>query len=293
MPIKQSLYSPLRYPGSKAAFVDYIQNVLETYKYADCIFVEPYAGSAVVSLELLKQGAIRQAILIERDPLIYAFWRAVFENTAELIERIKDVPITIETWHEMQPLRTVEDANLHSILDMGLAGLFYNRTNFSGILKAGPLGGLLQVSEYKIDCRFNKERIIGLIESIALLRDRVSVEFGDALFHMRRISGAYDRQDLFYYIDPPYYQKGRSLYRYWYDHQQHEQLASYLMRCRIGWLVSYDDHPEIKKLYSKFTFQKAYLDYTVSRTRKEYELLISNLPIPPIVLPYQRIVGNE
>ena len=77
----------------------------------------------------------------------------------ELTSRINAL-ISIDTWHEFQKYRNVTTPYEFSLIEMATAGLFFNRTNFSGILKANPLGGLKQQSEYKIDCRFNKSRLI-------------------------------------------------------------------------------------------------------------------------------------
>lgn len=62
-----------------------------------------------------------------------------------------------------------------------MAGLFLNRMNFSGILPSKPIGGLSQSSKYKIDCRFNKERIVSLIRDISKFRNRIEVVNQDAL----------------------------------------------------------------------------------------------------------------
>lgn len=45
----------------------------------------------------------------------------------------------------------------HSMLEIGFATFFLNRTNRSGILKAGVIGGKAQLGKWKIDVRFNKK----------------------------------------------------------------------------------------------------------------------------------------
>lgn len=295
MPVKYSRNSPLRYPGSKAPLVPYIQQLLESNRMVGCTFVEPYAGSAIASLQLLADGIIGHSVLVERDPLIYAFWFSVFNHTESLINKIAQTDITIETWHELQLYRSLDTIRDFDIVDIGFAGLFFNRTNFSGILKAGPLGGLSQRSKYPIDCRFNKHRIITLIQEISELREHVEIFFDDAQLFLRRFLNEnrnrhHDQQ--FLYIDPPYYQKGKQLYRYWFNQEQHEALSRQLGRTRIPWLVSYDDHPEIRHLYengNNLHLLRTYFDYTVHKTRTNaQELLISNLPLPPVETSLQQ-----
>lgn len=291
MPTKISLASPLRYPGSKASLCEYVSNLLQDNYLEGCSIIEPYAGSAIISLELLNQGIVNHATIIERDPLIYSFWQSVFAQPNELIRRIYNLPVNLETWNSFQIYKDSNAVKNFSVVELGLAGIFFNRTNFSGILKAGPIGGRSQSSKYKIDCRFNKERLVEQIENISKLRPHVTVVFDDAIDFLITHKKSICSNNTFLYIDPPYYEKGASLYRYWYKHDDHKQLAKALLKFDIPWLVSYDNHNEIKKLYSKaIGMQEVYFDYSVSKNRKEQELLISNLEIPPFS---QEIYKND
>ena len=282
MPISKSMSSPLRYPGSKASLVGYVSDLLCENYLEQCNFIEPYAGSSVVSIELLNQGIIQRAILIERDPLIFAFWKAAFCHPHDLMERIHQVPVTMETWNSFQKYRKADTPFDYPLLEMGLAGLFFNRTTFSGIMKAGPIGGLAQTSQYKIDCRFNKERIIKQIFDISQYRSNIEVHFNDAIRYMTEHRQQIRRTNSFIYVDPPYYEKGPALYRYWYNHDDHKQLSRFLLKIKTPWLVSYDDHSAIRKLYKNAPgLQEIYIDYSVANCRREQELLLSNLHIPP------------
>lgn len=290
MPVQKSQLSPLRYPGSKAILTNYITSVLEENYLTDCTIVEPYAGSAVISLALLDSGVAEKSILVERDPLIYSFWQSVFNHTYVLIEKIYNLPITLDTWYDFQIYRKCDDIANHSVIDLGLAGLFYNRTNFSGILKAGPLGGYNQTSQYKIDCRFNKDAIISQIELLSKFKNRVSVFFDDALQFLKRNKKYFKQDNFFLYIDPPYYVKGKSLYRYWYEHKDHKALAKFLLTSDCNWLVSYDDNPQIRKMYSsEISLIPVYFDYSVTSPKREKELLISNLKLPPIAFCHEKL----
>lgn len=281
MPVKYADLSPLRYPGSKASLVDYVGNVFLHNNLVVEQFVEPYAGSSIVSIQLLQQNRIGSSTIMEKDILLYSFWESVFHHTDELLERIETLPITIDTWHEFQPYRRARELNEYPIVDLGLAGLFYNRTNFSGILKAHPLGGIHQLSKYKIDCRFNRQKIMALITQISTQRNRVNVLYGDAMEYLVREYGHSQSDDHFLYIDPPYYEKGKALYRHWYTHDDHMALARFLTQCNTPWLASYDNHDAIRMAYHQNNLGSRYFDYTISKYRKTPELLISNQEIPP------------
>jgi DNA adenine methylase len=277
--------SPLRYPGGKTLLAPYVSGVIEENFLAGCTFYEPYAGGASVSLELLRLGFIANAILVERDPLVYAFWWCVFNDSENLCAAVEACNVSIDTWHSLQDLRKIDspDETDYNLLQMGIAGLFFNRTNFSGIIGAGPIGGESQESKYKIDCRFNKEKIIRQISFLANYSDRMEIKFGDAVKFLMDNSNTINAGFSFVYIDPPYYMQGKKLYRHSYVDADHIALANFIRSERYPWLLSYDDHPKIRELYSDNQVQPVYLDYKVKSNRKAQELVISNLVIPPPV----------
>lgn len=277
--------SPLRYPGGKASLAGYISDILEAHLLIGCTFYEPYLGGASVSLELLGKGSISNAVWVERDPLIYAFWHAVLSDPDGLCEAIDDLDVSIKTWEEFQQYREVRTPRTrkYSLLELGVAGLFFNRTNFSGIIGAGPIGGRNQSSKYGIDCRFNKERIMEQIRSVSAYSDLIDLHYGDAIDFMRKNTEAISTGFSFTYIDPPYYSQGKKLYRYFYEEQHHVDLADFIGEQGYPWLISYDDHARIKELYAQNKIQPIYLDYNVKSSKRATELLISNIEIPPPV----------
>jgi len=278
--------SPLRYPGGKTELGPYIESVIKSNDLQDCHFIEPFAGGASASLHLLQTGTVSRATIVEFDPLIYAFWYSVFNFSDELCSIITDTPITIETWNKMNELRNIEIPVASQLLYLGFAGLFFNRTNFSGILKAGPIGGQKQESLYKIDCRFNKERIIRTIQFLSHYKDRVEIKWTNSLNYLHELSLSKLVEPTFVYVDPPYFDKGKALYRKFFSNEDHVTLSRRLTSLRSPWLLSYDNCPFISNLYSNSEFalkrQTLFFDYSAGVTKQEKEFLISNLEIPPI-----------
>jgi len=278
--------NPLRYPGGKYFLSNYISQVLESHLLKGCTFYEPYAGSAAVSLEMLFRGLADRIVIVEKDPLIYSFWKAVLDHTERLCEAINRLDISVNTWHVFEPYKYAQTPLEYSTVELGLAGLFFNRTNYSGILQANPIGGKTQSSEYKIDCRFKKATIISHIKKIACSREKITVKWADAIQYLETSLGLLHKTNCFVYIDPPYYQKGKSLYRYYYRDQDHKNLSELIKKCQFPWLISYDEHPFITALYfgqvNNFCLQKIYCDYSANQyKRSANEILISNLIIPP------------
>ncbi len=277
MSIPNQIKSPLRYPGSKATFFNVVLSFIETYGLHEKEIVEPYAGSGIVSLSLVSSGVINKATLIERDPLIFAFWKAVFEHTDTLITSIENVSVDIDTWHHIRSYLKYDHPGNQQITDLALACLFLNRTNFSGILHSGPVGGQNQNSNYKIDCRFNKKEIISRIQRISLLRDSVSVVFDDALQFLHTSNANKKNTSSFFYIDPPYFKQGRKLYRYNHKVVDHKRLADILSNARFPWILSYDRHEFIELLYDNFLKTHQRFRYTTKIPKNENELVITNM----------------
>ncbi|WP_270431043.1 DNA adenine methylase [Anaerostipes hominis (ex Lee et al. 2021)] len=277
MPIK----NPLRYPGAKSKLSDYIQNLILLNNLDGCTFYEPYAGSAAISFKLLENDIVSKVKINELDPLIYYFWLSVMHYTEDLIDLIRNTPVCLETWHEKSLYRNKDFLLDKAPVEIGFAGLFLNRTNFSGILKANPLGGLKQTSKYTIDCRYNKDKLIKSISQLSKYRDKVDIYNLDAITFMQKETRYKRNHSTFVYIDPPYFDKGPSLYRYSYNTNMHHSLSTYIKRKGFPWLISYDDQPEIRKMYKSRNQQQIYLDYSVKTSKKGRELLISNLEIPP------------
>ena len=270
--------SPLRYPGSKANFLPVVAQLLNQSGFKIRTFVEPYAGSASVTLGLLENNIVPEAVLGEQDPLLFAFWEAVFRHTDELLERFLALPITLKTWHELRPiLATKSPFETKDFVGLALAGLFFNRANFSGILNGGPIGGMKQASAYKIDCRTNKDEILCRILAISTLADKVVVHFGDAAELIKKRAG---RKTDFIYADPPYYLQGENLYRYFYRLGDHKRLAQTLTNTQAKWLLSYDDHHVIEFLYEKFNMRRHEFQYSARSPKNHTELLIANFDLP-------------
>ena len=273
------LTNPLRYPGSKASFASSVGAFVTACGYTGFEIVEPFAGSASVSIDLVSSGVCSKAILIERDPLLYAFWSAVFFDTRRLCNRINKLSIDLGTWHDLRPLLAINSPDEYELIDLAVAGLFFNRTNFSGVLHAGPIGGQQQKSVYKVNCRFNKDDLIARIRAIAKLQNRVEVIFSDALGFLETQKEAVN-QNRFYYVDPPYFVQGEKLYRYSFELSQHKQLAKVLSELKAPWLLSYDRHPVIEMLYERYASSGFKFKYSSKIRKVEREFLVTNIKLP-------------
>lgn len=240
------MVTPLRYSGSKNKLYTYIRHLVEVNSTKT--YVEPFVGGGSLACKLLLNGDVDRIIINDYDRSVYAFWYCVFNDTDRLINKIRDTDITIEEWHRQKAILKTRITN-DTLLDLGFAMLFCNRTNRSGILTAGVIGGLKQDGKYKLDCRFNKEKLIKMIEELSLYKGRVEVHNKDAVELLT--SGEYDLKDALIFLDPPYFDKGRRLYVKSYTTDCHVGLAKMLKGSlqNAKWVLTYDKVPDIARLY--------------------------------------------
>lgn len=241
-------YTPLRYPGGKGKLAAYIKAVINTNKLFDSEYVEPYCGGAAVGLELLFHEYVSRIHINDISKHIHAFWYAVLNHPEELCKLIRDTPLTVGSWDKQK--RVFSSQANGEVAKLGFATFFLNRTNRSGILNAGIIGGRDQSGPWKIDARFNKEELIFRIQSIAKLRNRIELTCMDALEFLKSGEKLWPAKALIY-LDPPYYKKGRELYYDYYQHEDHEKIYQFLTTVipNRRWIVSYDNVEPVRELY--------------------------------------------
>ncbi|MEG5559173.1 DNA adenine methylase [Enterobacter roggenkampii] len=263
--------SPMRYPGGKAKLSRFMALFIVTNKLDGCTLVEPFCGGAGGTLPLLISGLIDKLILNDINPCIAAFWRCLVKEPDSLISLIESEPVNLESWHHWRNIYFSQQ--LHTDLEKGFSAFFLNRTNRSGMLHAGPIGGRYQSHDkYTIDCRFNKYALIKRIELISQYAKKIKVTEHDAckLLHRRT-------KDEFIYADPPYVQEGKNIYsNFCFTETDHARFAKKIMRSKAHWLLSYDDHPLIHQLYSSSGMNIIELSYAINKARVGRELLIAS-----------------
>ncbi len=280
-------YTPLRYPGGKGKLSAYVKSVFEENNLCDGNYVEPYAGGAGVAIELLMLEYAKHIHINDIDDAIYSFWYSVLNHTEELSKMISSTRVTMTGWNrQKEVLKKPKD---YSILERGFATFFLNRTNRSGILNAGVIGGKAQAGKWKLDVRYNKKDLIRRIEQIALYRNRISLYKKDAVELLEKITPKLPKNTLIY-LDPPYYVKGEGLYRNFYKHDDHVEIRKALRKIKNAyWMVSYDNVDKIRSIYKQYRSQEYSLSYTAQTKTSGSEIMIygPKLKYPKDRLPYK------
>jgi DNA adenine methylase len=263
-------YSPLRYPGGKARIAPLIECAIKSVSPAIDSYYEPFCGGAGVALYLLMNNQVEHIFINDYDRAIYSFWKAVFFDTSKLIDMIIKTPINVYEWQKQKYIYM--NATKYSV-DYAFATLFLNRTNRSGIISAGPIGGYSQSGDWKIDARYNKENIVNRIASITTHKKRVTVNNMDV---RRYIKSKNLGHTSFVFFDPPYVNNAKRLYKNSLSVFDHAEIAKTIQTIQnANWLVTYDDTELIRQLYVDCNVSNLEIQYSVAQKRKENELLIT------------------
>lgn len=262
--------SPLRYPGSKKKLTSFIQDIIECNGLLGGTYIEPFAGGASVALYLLYTEYVNSIIINDIDRSIYAFWFSVLNDTENLCRLIRDTAVSVDEWDKQKKIQ--ENKSDCTFLELGFSTFFLNRTNRSGIIKGGIIGGRTQTGNWKIDCRYNKDDLIKRIEKVALYANRIELYNQDAIDFVTTIYPHLD-ESAFIYFDPPYYNQGAALYANFYTHESHKKLSEFIQGLDCKWMLTYDYTPDIIDLYRNVEKRLLTLSYTAAQKVKGCEMI--------------------
>lgn len=289
-------YSPLRYPGGKNKLAAFIARICSDNNIHGH-YVEPYSGGASVALFLLLEGFVDHITINDMDRSLYAFWYAVLNHADELVDLIRDTPITVDEWRRQQQVQ--KNKETADLLSLGFSTFYLNRTNRSGIISGGLIGGVGQQGNYLMNCRFNKEALIARILRISERSNDITLYNLDALVLMDTIN--YPIDNTLVYFDPPYYNKASTLYLNHYDPLDHQYVRDGIRALPYLWVVSYDNTPEINQLYADYFSKQFTFKHTAyeSREGKEVMFFSKHIELPnlddwdPIRFKLQKKQGSK
>ncbi len=266
--------SPLRYPGGKTILYDKIKKILEENNLLECTYMEPFSGGSGLALKLLMNNDVKRIVINDYDFAIYSFWHNVLFDTDKFCEDIKNINVDLNEWEKQKEI--YNNQNNYSIYEIGLATFFLNRTNRSGIIKGGPIGGKNQEGKYKIDCRFNKLVLINKIKDIGKYRNRIKLFNYDVNDFIKRVVMRQKKENFFIYFDPPYIKKGPELYKNHFNYNEHTHLSENIKEklAEKNWIVTYDKNDLVYKLYKNFRTFDFNLNYSAGNNKVGNEVMI-------------------
>jgi len=284
--------TPLRYPGGKNKLANFMREVVRLNNLVGGHYVEPYAGGASIALHLLFDGYVEHVHINDLNPSIFAFWHSALNDGENLCRLIQDTPVNIDEWKKQKAVQRQPDQ--HSVLELAFSTFFLNRTNHSGILTGGAIGGKSQTGTWLLDARYNKLELIARIKKITEHRDGITLYNRDAADIITEVVPLLPEKTLIY-LDPPYYAKGGKLYQNSYKKKDHVAVSLLVSNLQRKWIVSYDNTRAIRNIYQNFGHITYKLNYSARDAYKGSEIIFfsENMMLPTAKDPTKVVAGDR
>ncbi len=242
----------VRFPGGKTKLQDSIVKYLDGDRY-----VEPFAGGLGIGLNVITGK--KESWINDADFNIYAMWSSVIHHPKKLIGLASDFTPSVDAFKEFKT--RLSNHETQDLVQIGVMKLAMHQMTFSGLgERGGPLG--------EIGCRWNFQRIKKqILLCHAILRNtRCTCMDFEAVIKQAP-------QGWSIFCDPPYLENGNAIYAHRFTKEDHVRLAE-VLRHRTGWVLSYDDNPEIRRLYDFATIDEVDVRYSINSAAKKRELVI-------------------
>jgi len=284
--------SLFRYPGGKTKLFNIIlQKLKERIKNNNIIeYREPFLGGGSICQYFLKANPLWDKIWInDIDIGIACLWTSILNYPDQLKQKVNDFVPNVSIFHDFKRellLNKTFPVSSKDVIEYGFKKFVVHQLSYSGLgVKAGPLGGDRQDSKYKIDCRWYPKNICSKIGRTHLMMSCFDVRYNKcSCLDFESMIIDEDCRAIIY-LDPPYYVKGNELYQYSFSVEDHQRLSNLLKHTSHKWVLSYDDCPFIKELYSWANLEFIDVTYSINRSKekklnkapnKKAELIITN-----------------
>jgi DNA adenine methylase len=255
-------FTLFRYVGGKTRLARPILERLDANHVV--AYREPFFGGGSIGLRMMMTTSSPNCWINDLDPTIHALWQAVAHYACELKQAIREfIPSVAEFKRIKSDFLSGAPISASRIVHVARDKLALQAMSFGG------LGVMLFSPVAVIGSHWLPESLCRRIDLISphLARARVTdLDFASMLA---------DDSGASLYLDPPYYHAGPDLYQHAFTAADHLRLRDLLRHTGHDWVLSYDDCPQIRDLYSFANIEEVEVTYSVSKSRRTRELLIS------------------
>jgi len=234
--------SPLNYLGGKSRLV---QTIVPLIPEDHVCYCEAFCGAAWI---LFGKPPSKCEVINDADGELATFWRVIQNHYEPFIELFQWAVVhrKIFEWENSKRPETLTD--LHRA-----ARYFYlQKCGFGGRTKSRTFG-----TGTTSPPRLNLSSLESDLLNVHWRLERVTIEHLDALECIRR----YDRPDTVFYLDPPYYHTAG--YAVPWSDARYNELAELLAKVKGRFLLSLNDCPETRSIFSRFSVKKVQTKYSV------------------------------
>jgi DNA adenine methylase len=261
--------SPIRYPGAKGRAIHQIAPLIPD---GFTEYREPFLGGGSVFLYVRQTYPGRKYWINDLNYQLYNFWAMLQKDTDSVVEQISDWKDEYE--HGKRLFRYLKH-EIYRFDDVELASAYFvlKTIGFSGFTRG--------YSEDNFKKSFTEERIMRLKDIGMLLQGVRITNLDYEKLVIRDGENGKDKEDVFIFLDPPYYNvKWDELYgtrdRNLHAAFDHYRFAKVMKSCEHKWLITYDDSKTVRRLFDWANIIPWRLTYTSRKVKTGEELFISN-----------------
>jgi len=252
-----NMNSPLAYIGGKSRLSETIIKMMPDHQ----AYCEVFAGAAWV---FFRKEPAKFETINDLDSDLIIFYRVLQNHLEEFLRQFKWILCSREWFEDWK--RQQEAGGL---TDIQKAARYYylQRHSFAGMVKtrhfgAGPL-------------RRPKVNLLRLEEELSEVHIRLARVVIENLPWQEFVK-RYDREQTFFYVDPPYYKA--PYYKHNMDLKDYQEMAKILAGIKAKFILSINDHQEMREVFEGFKIKPVTLKYSAPRGKqaKGKELLITN-----------------
>ena len=269
-----TIKSPLRYPGGKSKA---LKQILPLVPYFEEMR-EPMVGGGSVFLSLKQLFPNQKFWVNDLNKDLYFFWKNSKEEVERLTAYIQKIKDSTEDGRKLFLDLTTPNKDFNDF-EKAVRFFILNRITFSGTADSGGF------SKQAFAKRFTDSSIERIKEIKPLLKNtKITNDDYEEILHA-------PGDEVFIFLDPPYLSKTKSrLYGKngeLHTSFDHERFAQNMRKCKHKWLITYDNSPEVIKLFSFANIYEWELQYGMNNYKQKSaaigkELFISNYEIPSL-----------
>lgn len=232
-------------------------------------YAEPFVGMGGVFLRRTTKPKVEVINDLSGD--VATFFRVLQEHYPYFIDMLR---WRLASRAEFERLRALPPERLTD-LQRAARFLYLQRLAF---------GGKVQGRTFGVDCRSGARFNIAKLEPmLAEIHERLAGVTIEQLPWERFIE-RYDRAGMLFYLDPPYFGCEEDYGAGTFAPADFERMAQVLARARGRFIVSLNDTPEVRRIFSAFTFRAVETTWTIGtaargRPQTVGEVLIGNFAL--------------
>ena len=251
----ESSLSPVRpcrpvapYLGGKRNLAKRIVSAIEAVPHA--IYAEPFVGMGGIFLR--RDQAPKSEVINDLNREVATFFRILQRHYVAFMEMIR---FSVTTRAEFERLVATNPDTLTD-LERAARFLYLQRTAFGGKVSGRNFG----VSPMT-PARFDVTKLSPMLEDLHTRLAGVVVECLPYADFIRR----YDRAETLFYLDPPYWGSEGDYGKLLFERADFERLAGLLEGLQGRFILSLNDVPEVREIFSAFHTEAVQTSYSISR----------------------------